>query len=156
VLCTINTVLQPFRWRIEADLVAAFTRRAQDITNYCTNPLGRWLHHRRMRFVQYFVMLKHRHTNNRRSRLRLTSNRCRSDELSSYPCTSRGRTASTWRGFFREVRSGEAAAGTEQHTVHGVEARGRVYARWRSVRYHCSSPARCLRFWFVASGVTGG
>jgi len=30
------------------------------------------------------------------------------------PCTSRQRTASPWRGLFREGRSGEVAAGTER------------------------------------------
>ena len=41
-----------------------------------------------------------------------------------------------------------------EHTIHGAQARG-GFCRWRSVRYHCTSPARCLRFWFTASGVTG-
>ena len=34
--------------------------------------------------------------------------------LPDYPCTSRQRTASPWRGSFREGRSGEVAAGTEE------------------------------------------
>jgi len=34
--------------------------------------------------------------------------------LPDYPCSSRQRTASPWRGIFREGRSGEVAAGTER------------------------------------------
>ena len=34
--------------------------------------------------------------------------------FSDYPCSSRQRTASPWRGLFREGRSGELAAGTER------------------------------------------
>ena len=56
----------------------------------------------------------------RRSRWRLYA----FGALSDYPCISRQRTASPWRGSYREGRSGEVAAGTERTLGYGVKAEG--------------------------------
>ena len=45
-----------------------------------------------------------------------------------------------------EARSGDAAAYAEQTHFATERKPGAGSCRWRSVRYHCTSPARCLRF----------
>ena len=111
---------------MDADLVAVFTRRARDITVSCTNLKGGWFYTRRMRFVQDAVMLKTATQQPAQPTTPLTV--ARGDELSSCHCTSRLRTASTWRGILREVRSGEAAAATERTHYPRSASQGRVYA----------------------------
>ena len=85
----------------------------------------------------------------RRSRWRLYA----FGALPDYPCTSRQRTASPWRGSFREGRSGEVAAGTEGTHLERSGSRGRVHRLLRSARCQCDSEGAGLAL-YPASAVT--
>ena len=53
-----------------------------------------------------------------------------------YPSSSRQRTASSWRGLFREGRSGEVTAGTERTHYPRSGKPVSVLWLWRSMRYY--------------------
>ena len=58
--------------------------------------------------------------------------------------------------FSEAWNKGDAKTAASFYTNDGERVGAFGDVQRRSVRYHCTSPARCLRFWLFASGVTGG